>query len=166
MKKVISVLIMLVILLSCVSCASVDNEQDTKTTTSSETQISNNTLNNESNNASEPATTNKDTVNNERYYPKHYEIELNMENYETYLLLVLEKTTSGTSGTYIRTNYRYRFYGALTYAYYENVVVVLENEAGVEQTVKLNAGGGCNLVSVDNKICIVKSVSGKVIFNI
>ena len=176
MKKVISVLIMLVILLSCVSCASVDNEQDTKTTTPpetqmpnnttssdtqisnsttpSETQISNNTLNNDSNNASNSATTNKDTDNNEHYYPKHYEIELNMENYETYLFL--EETV-----------YReYRFSGVLTYAYYENVVIVMENTSGREYTIKLNAGGCCPLTSLGNHAGTVKSVSGKVIFNI
>lgn len=97
---------------------------------------------------------------------KHYEIELNMDNYTTYLDFS-EKANSW-----------YAISGVLQFAYYENVEVTLqsqyiiygESEYRTEtKTLSLNAAGyvlfrASEVFSSDSPVSIV-AISGKVMFS-
>lgn len=124
-------------------------------------------------------------------YPKHYEIDLTLDNYMSYLNYSVSSTTKCL-------DYTHAISGALTYAYYENVVItfeiIYENEGAGEGSgnpyrlykgeyhVLLNAAG-CNTFTADNqnllnsidcpefnrlfqKTFTIKSITGKVIFSI
>ena len=75
---------------------------------------------------------------NHQYMEKHI-VQLNTNNFETYL------TVQKETGTY---NYRYIFSGCLSFAYYDNVVINIEHtpsSSGSSQKatllVQLDAGG-------------------------
>ena len=96
MKKFLSIILFIAMLLTAVSCTKADGS-------------ANNELgaNNSADTIESTPAENLPAVNNA---PKHYEIELNMDNYRTYL----SRTSSGG------------WSGVLRFAYYENVVAVYE----------------------------------------
>jgi len=118
-------------------------------------------------------------------YKKHYEIDLNLDNYQTYLTYTSETTV--ISGAY-HNNYTHNIDGVLSFAYYENVVIsfdvtytnssktyhgvydVLLNAAGdavfYADTPTLLEKLNCRYDRMMNKTFTIKSISGKVIFNI
>ena len=101
--------------------------------------------------------TEKDTNNSDSL--KHHEVDLNINNYETYLKYVAE--TSVISGAY-HPKYSHTISGVLTYAYYEDVTVTFEisyESSGYQSTtytwiftVKLNAAGNAEFSADDEEI--------------
>ena len=140
MKSFLSILLLTAMLLSCVACTSDEPQTDSNAELPTEVLTENNG-------------------------PKHYEIELNMDNFNTYLTYAVNRK-SGSDG---RTHYIHTISGVLPYAYYENVVVTVKiNGKEGSYRIILNAAGNGELDIGDNpnnKTGQIVSVSGKVIFS-
>lgn len=121
---------------------------------------------------------------------QHYEIELNMNNFEKYILYSITEASSTTIGT--KGDF-YDFQGVLSYAYYKDVIITLDAqyklpswEGGethnINFDIELNAAGNFGFYA-DNQVALdklnwtsyprgttseiaVTAVSGTVIFNI
>lgn len=160
MKKFLSIFLLFVILFSCVSCVgNFDNKPSEPTTNSTTTEATTTT---------ESTTTSDQTssTTDDTYSPKHYEIELNMENFETYFTCTVENALVGGK---IYTNGKHTISGVLSYAYYENVVVtfVEKDIKNKQYRVPLNAAGDAVFLSyLYDGTYSIERVSGKVIFNI
>ena len=174
MKKLLSIILLIAMLLTAVSCTKADG-------------LANNELNS---NNSTGTIENNVLVNNA---PKHYEIVLDETNYHSYLSYSTEKYTRNAGTQYAKTysNYDHVVSGVLRFAYYENVVVVFDvvyqNEDATykgEYSIALNAAGDAEFCSKDNDILAtieyptekftsytkvtftIKVVSGKVMFTV
>ena len=167
MKSVLSILLIIAMLFSCASC--VDGSNDDTSTTASTTEKTNETT----------------TAPVDDNAPKHYEIDLNMDNFETYLNYSSEHKVFGNNVTV--SDYRHTIAGVLTFAYYENVVVrfsvtyqFANKTYQGEYLVKLNAAGCAEFCADDDALLAaiscssfaagasksfsIISVTGKVIF--
>ena len=170
---------MLSILFSCVSCGAGGTNTPEGQTTGSEATSTSTT--------GAPATSEPTTsapVDNNG--PKHYEIELNLDNFATYLNYSSEDFIA--PNRVIHSNYTHTISGALTFAYYENVVVTFQivyDNNGRRNTgvynVKLNAAGHAEFHADDpavlsavfyqyynekiTKSFTITNVTGKVIFS-
>ena len=193
MKKTLCLILLFSLLFSFTSCYSKNNkvigDQSIKDENSSY-QEENNTydsVNTEKDTNDNTLNTEKDTNNSDSL--KHHEVDLNINNYETYLKYVAE--TSVISGAY-HPKYSHTISGVLTYAYYEDVTVTFDisyKSSGYQSTtytgiftVKLNAAGNAEFSADDEeilnaigcprydrtmtKIFSIKQISGKVMFAI
>ena len=159
MKKFLSIILLSLVLFFCVSCNNtnepVESETNSVNTNSTDNTVGENELN----------TTNKDeSIDNGS---TQSEIELNMDNFTSYLTYTSVEETYG-----MRVREVYTVSGALRYAYYKNVVVtfcVESNSADPTFEVSLNAAGDGTFTSDEirgyTRGCEVSviSVSGEVI---
>ena len=114
MKKILSIILLLMVVLSSVSCVknpNTPNETETNSvnTNSTEETVGENELN---------ATNKDESMDNSSIQS---EIVLNMDNYKTYLTFT-SKTGQNDNGQQVK-NYYHTVSGALRFAYYKNVVV-------------------------------------------
>lgn len=139
--------------------------------------------------AEEQSNTSTDGSNSENQL-HHYEIELNMDNYEKYIKYSITETTANALNQ--KGNF-YDFKGVLSYAYYDSVIITLKAQytepswEGGESynfdfSIELDAAGNFsfytnNQVALDKlnwtyyrpgttSEIVVTAVSGKVIFDI
>ena len=174
MKKIVSIILLSAILITGASCSS-NTIEEHNTTNSQDSAFE--------------TTPSIDTPNNNENAPKHYEFDLNINNFNTFL------TFSSEQGYYLNAyvnNHINIVSGVLSYAYYENVVVTFdvvykktdslshETTYTGEYSVILNAAGDATFYANDRalldtlkcggydtqikKTFTIKRVSGKVIF--
>lgn len=173
MKKIVSIILLSAILITGASCSS-NTIEEQNTTNSQDSAFE--------------TTPSIDTPNNNENAPKHYEFDLNINNFNTFL------TFSSEQGYYLNgyvNNHINIVSGVLSYAYYENVVVtfdvVYEQTYSIgsrtytgEYSVALNAAGDATFYANDRalldtlkcggydtqikKTFTIKRVTGKVIF--
>lgn len=89
---------------------------------------------------------------------ERHEVELNINNYQTYI-----NRRSLSDGSYASIY----FEGALSYAYYDNVVITYTRTNGSNKTtdtLKLSAGGYSSWYTTGYGTYTVTDVSGKVIY--
>ena len=102
---------------------------------------------------------NNDNIKEKAEEKQKYVIELNMDNYLKYIDVRAETATSNSV--------RYAFYGSLSYAFYDNVVVECERTYSSNlypYTVELSAGGYGLYYTSGYGSYEVKGISGKVIY--
>ena len=218
MKTFISSLLLASILISCISCQKANNvegtdfhsdtvETDETSQLTSETIVEKSTVLTTETFAEESTELTTETIAEESiastaettaeeytelvtttvedHSPKHYEIDLNMDNYMSFLNYSVSNTVKCLDQTH-------SIAGALTYAYYENVVITFEityettgyqaRSYSGEYSILLNAAG-CTEFTADNenllasikcpqfdrlfqKTFTIKSIPGKVIYYI
>ena len=207
MKKVLCIILLLSMLLSFSSCASKNNQQNNSTTekettsqsstteqnTNQDTSITENNTDDNISDSDEDDIEDNEVNSNENSDNssalKHYEVDLDLNNYETYLKYTANSSViSGAT----HTNFSHTISGVLTYAFYENVTITFDityqtsgsypkTYTGV-YTVKLNAAGNAEFSADDSKLLeaiecprydrlmtktfSIKEVSGKVMFAI
>ena len=211
MKKVLCIILLLSMLLSFSSCASKNDQQNNSTTekettsqasqsstteqnTNQDTSITENNTDDNISDSDEDDIEDNEVDSNENSDNssalKHYEIDLDINNYETYLKYKSESFYNSSSGTHL--DFTHTISGVLTYAFYENVTITFDityqtsgsypkTYTGV-YTVKLNAAGNAEFSADDSKLLeaiecprydrlmtktfSIKEVSGKVMFAI
>lgn len=92
--------------------------------------------------------------------PKHYEIDLTLENFGMYLSY---SAANASRGNYVF--YNHNISGVLSYAYYVNVIVTIAVN-GKEYKIPLNAAGNGLCSTSDRMEGEIVGVVGTVIFNV
>jgi len=98
---------------------------------------------------------NGDKINEEANEKQKYVVELNMDNYKKYIDIEYQLRA--------KEHVYYRFYGVLSYAFYDEVVVTYYlSSSSNESTITLNAAGCSNFMY--NHQPVVTNITGKVIY--
>lgn len=116
MKKILSIILLLMVLLSGVSCVKNPynpNETETNSVNTNSAETNSANTNSTDENVGENESVDNSSIQSE--------IVLNMDNYKTYLTYT-SKTGQNDGGQQVK-NYSHTVSGALRYAYYKNVVV-------------------------------------------
>ena len=181
MKSILSALLLIALILSCVSCNKNDNVESDTQCNHDTAKITDALTEKPTEASTEKYTEQSNNNSNEENSPKHYEFELTLSNFDKYISY---KTESGETKDGITIpNSVHILTGVLPYAYYEDVVVVFvggctkcsERKA---ISVSLNAGGCGEFVDFEQKrsckqvqhrqsdiVFTIASISGKVIFS-